>query len=57
MVKAMLKPGEPLDGKIRRILSVWNVFNQAMEEAAQKGSTQAVEDEARLFAQQVEQSV
>jgi hypothetical protein len=57
LVKAMLKPGEPLDGQIRRILSVWNVYNQAMQEAAEKGSTQAIEDEARLFAQQVEQSV
>lgn len=57
LVKAMLKPGEPLDGQIRRILSVWNVFNQEMTEAARKGSTQAIEDEARLFAEQVEQSV
>ena len=57
MVKAMLKTGEPLNGQIRRILSVWNVFNQAMEEAAHKGTTSAVADEARLFASQVEQSV
>jgi hypothetical protein len=57
MVKAILKPGEPLEGQIRRTLSVWNVFNQAMEEASQKGSLQAIEDEARLFADQVEQSV
>jgi hypothetical protein len=57
LVKAMLKPGEPLDGQIRRILSVWNVFNQEMQGAAEKGSTQAIEDEARLFASQVEQSI
>ena len=57
VVKAMLKPGEPLNGQIRRILSVWNVFNQEMEAAAQKGSFSAIEDEARLFASQVEQSV
>jgi hypothetical protein len=57
MVRAMLKPGEPLNGQVRRALSVWNVFNQAMEEASEKGTLEAIEAEARLFAGQVEQSV
>jgi hypothetical protein len=57
LVKAMLKPQEPLNGQIRRILSVWQVFNQEMEAAAQKGGLKAIEDEAALFAAQVEASV
>ena len=57
IVKAMLKPEEPLGPQIRRILSVWQVFNEAMEEAAEKGTTTAIEDEAKLFASQVERSV
>ncbi|MBI5241798.1 MAG: hypothetical protein HY926_15100 [Elusimicrobia bacterium] len=57
MVKALLKTEEPLYPQVRRILSVWNVFNQEMEAAAAKGSASAIEEEARLFASQVERSV
>jgi hypothetical protein len=57
VVKALLKAEEPLYPQIRRILSVWNVYNQAMEEASQKGSLSAIEEDALLFASQVEQSV
>jgi hypothetical protein len=57
IVKALLKAEEPLTPQIRRVLSVWNVFNQEMAAAAEKGSLSAVEEEALLFASQVEQSV
>ena len=57
IVKALLKAEEPLTPQIRRVLSVWNVFNQEMAAAAEKGSLSAVEEEALLFASRVEQSV
>jgi hypothetical protein len=57
IVKALLKAEEPLTPQIRRVLSVWNVFNQEMAAAAEKGSLSAVEEEALLFASQVEASV
>lgn len=57
IVKALLKAEEPLSPQIRRVLSVWNVYNQEMAAAAEKGSLSAVEEEALLFASQVEQSV
>ncbi|MBI5883945.1 MAG: hypothetical protein HZB91_12675 [Elusimicrobia bacterium] len=57
VVRALIKQDEPLGPRIRRILSVWQVFNQEMEGAAAKGSLEAIEAEARLFADQVEQSV
>ncbi|MBI5211194.1 MAG: hypothetical protein HY927_14575 [Elusimicrobia bacterium] len=57
MARALLDPKAPLSGQIRRLLSVWQVFNQAMEEAAEKGTLEAVEAEASLFASQVERSV
>jgi len=57
IVKALLKPEEPLQGQVRRALSVWNVFDQEMAAASEKGTLEAVEAEARLFASQVEQSV
>ena len=57
MVKALLKKDQPLMPQVSRLLSIWQVFNQEMAEAAQKGSLEAVEAEAKLFADQVEQSV
>ena len=57
IVKALLKAEEPLYPQIRRVLSVWNVFNQEMAATAEKGSLSAIEEEALLFASQVEQSV
>ncbi len=48
---------EPLHNKVRRILSVWNIFNQAMVEASEMGSLGDIIGEAKLFAHQVEQSV
>ncbi|MFA6317472.1 MAG: hypothetical protein WC943_08635 [Elusimicrobiota bacterium] len=57
VVRALLKPDEPLGPQIRRVLSVWQVFNQEMTGAAEKGLLEAVEAEARLFAEQVEASV
>jgi hypothetical protein len=44
-------------GQVRRLLAVWNVFNQEMASAASQGALDAIEEEARLFASQVEQSV
>ncbi len=42
---------------MRRILSVWQIFNQAMEEAAERGTLGDIIGEAKLFAHQVERSV
>jgi hypothetical protein len=54
---AMIKPQEPLEGQIRMFLSVWQTFNQALAEKLDQGTLKAIEDEAVLFAQQVEASV
>jgi hypothetical protein len=58
VVRALIDPSKPLYDGIHRALSVWNVFNQEMERvASETGTVEAVEAEARLFAQQVEDSV
>ncbi|MFA5138730.1 MAG: hypothetical protein WC728_05795 [Elusimicrobiota bacterium] len=57
VARALLDPKAPLMGQVRRVLSVWNVFNQEMAAAASKGTLEAIEEDARLFASQVEQSV
>lgn len=57
MVRALVDPKAPLMGQVRRALAVWNVFNQEMAAAASKGTLEAIEEEARLFASQVERSV
>lgn len=57
IAKALLKEEEPLQGQVRRLLAVWDVFNQEMALAADKGTLEAVEADARLFAEQVERSV
>jgi hypothetical protein len=57
IVAALGKKNEPLHNQIRRILSVWQIFNQAMEEAAERGTLGDVIGEAKLFAYQVEQSI
>jgi hypothetical protein len=56
IVSAMGEGEAPLSGRIRIILGVWNVFNQEIEAAAAKGTLEALEAEARLFARQVESS-
>lgn len=57
IVDALLAPEAPLAGQVRRMLSVWQVFNQAMLEASEKGTLEAIEEDALLFARQVEESV
>lgn len=57
MARALLSRSEPLDSQIRRLLSVWTVLNQELEVAAGRSSVEAVEAEAKLFADQVEQSI
>lgn len=57
VVRALTDPHLPLSDGIRRTLSVWQVFDSEMAEAARKGNLEAVEAEARLFASQVEASV
>jgi hypothetical protein len=57
VARALLDPKAPLMGQVRRLLAVWNVFNQEMASAASQGALDAIEEEARLFASQVEQSV
>ena len=58
MARALLKPGQPLGTQIRRLLSVWQVFNEEMSRAAaEKGTLEGVVSEAELFASQVEASV
>jgi hypothetical protein len=58
VVRALLTPNQPLNTQVRRLLSVWQVFNQEMARAAaEKGTLEAVTDEAALFASQVEASV
>lgn len=58
VVRALLTPDQPLNTQVRRLLSVWQVYNQEMTRvAAEKGTLEAVTDEAALFASQVEASV
>lgn len=57
VVDALGAKDEPLNAKVRRILSVWQVFNQAMAEAAERGTLGDIIGEAKLFAHQVEDSV
>ncbi|MBI5625504.1 MAG: hypothetical protein HY924_17130 [Elusimicrobia bacterium] len=57
VVRALIDPAKPLAPQVRRVLSVWQVFNQEMEAASAKGLLEAIEAEARLFAEQVEASV
>lgn len=57
-MRALIAPEKPLYDGVHRALSVWNVFNQEMERvASESGTVEAVAAEARLFAQQVEDSV
>ncbi|MBI2362200.1 MAG: hypothetical protein HYV15_02305 [Elusimicrobia bacterium] len=58
VVRALLRPEQPLNTQVRRLLSVWQVFNEEMSRAAaEKGSLEGVAAEAELFAEQVERSV
>ncbi|MBI5597703.1 MAG: hypothetical protein HY928_16570 [Elusimicrobia bacterium] len=57
VVKALLKPEQPLNTQVRRLLSVWQVFNEEMARAAaEKRTLEGVAAEAELFAEQVESS-
>jgi len=57
VARALIPAEQPLSGSIRRALAVWQVFNQEMAVAAEKGSLEAVAADAALFASQVENSV
>ncbi|MBI5201637.1 MAG: hypothetical protein HY925_08645 [Elusimicrobia bacterium] len=58
VARALLVPGEPVKPQLPRLLSVWQVFTQEMQGAAsEKKTVDAIEDDAKLFAEQVEQSV
>lgn len=58
VARALLKAEQPLGTQIRRLLSVWQVFNQEMVRAAEeKGTLEGVVSEAELFASQVEASI
>jgi len=55
-VSKLLVQDQPLYPQIRRVLAVWDVFNQEMARAAEQGTLEAVTDDAELFATQVENS-
>lgn len=57
IIAAVGRKDEPLHNQIRRMLSVWQIFNEAMTEAAERGTIGDVIGEAKLFAHQVEASV
>ncbi|UPT74320.1 MAG: hypothetical protein M0D55_00775 [Elusimicrobiota bacterium] len=57
VMRALLPKDEPLKPNLPRALAVWQVFDQEMALAAEKGGLDEVVLDARLFASQVEQSV
>lgn len=57
VARALLPADRPLSEGIGRAMAVWQVFDQEMALAAEKGALGAVVAEARLFASQVEASV
>jgi hypothetical protein len=56
-MRALIPADRPLSESVNRALSVWQVFDQEMSVAAEKGTLAAVTDDAALFASQVEESV
>lgn len=57
VVRALIPADQPLKQGLPRALAAWQVFDQEMAIAAQKGGLTAIEADAALFASQVEESV
>lgn len=55
--RALIPADAPLKPALPRALAVWQVFDQEMRLAAEKGGLDAIVADARLFADQVEESV
>lgn len=55
--RALIPADQPLKPALPRALAVWQVFDQEMRLAAEKGGLDAIAADARLFADQVEASV
>ncbi len=57
VARALIPADKPLRESLPRALAVWQVFDQEMAIAAEKGGLSAVVEDAQLFASQVEDSV
>lgn len=57
VARALIPADKPLRESLPRALAVWQVFDQEMAIAADKGGLAAVVADAQLFASQVEESV